>query len=105
VSYAAVGLKPPHEGNLLRDQPGCGAIKQSAGSLSASPAERVQPTVETKLGSRIAEIAKPTMPAYLRGAVPAGFAVAVMKKATKLLDLELEIRPGTWVFQPPVRVV
>src|ERR1700729_406557 len=29
------------------------------------------------------------MSAYLRGVVPAGFAVAVMEKATKLFDLEL----------------
>jgi hypothetical protein len=73
----------------LSNQPGGGAIKQNAWPVCTSPAECVQPTIQAKLGSRLAEITQPAMLADFGGMVPTSLTVAVVEEAAELIDLEL----------------
>ena len=75
---------------FVRNQPrGC-PVEQNAGPIGASPAERIQPAIETKLDTTIAEMVESAMAPYFGSMIAAGLIFgAVIQEAAHLADIEL----------------
>jgi hypothetical protein len=64
--------------HLMRDQPRCGPVEQSARSVSPGPAQSIEPAVQSEAGERVRKLDEPAVLANLGSVIPPPLAVAVV---------------------------